>query len=256
MNIEESIITLQGLQKQSEAKTKSELRLENQARAMVRSQMGWRLDLEEKERAKIAKRAEKFVSAVKKGGEPEPEYMFLAGFVENQLLAIEPIAKFRRGVKKKMEDIVKSLPIADWIALPEHDGIGLFGIAQIFGEAGDLRRFGNPAKLWKYLGLAVIDGKAQCKRLGAEEAEKQGYCPRRRSIMWRIGDSALKKHGKYGDLYRSRKEYEAAQDGERSKMHNHRRAQRYMEKRVLADLWEAWGDCAPELEPQEEMVAV
>ena len=43
----------------------------------------------------------------------------------------------------------------------------------------------NPSrKVWKRLGLAVFDGRAQRRTRDAEKAVEQGYSPRRRSVSW------------------------------------------------------------------------
>jgi len=72
---------------------------------------------------------------------------------------------------------------------------------------------------------------------------EHGYSPKRRSRMWNIGDALIKGNadGIYRATYLKRKEYELARNPEMPKIHAHRRAQRYMEKRLLRDLWRAWG---------------
>ena len=78
-------------------------------------------------------------------------------------------------------------------------------------------------------------------------ATAHGYSPRRRSVMWNIGDPMIKcsiREGKaispYGQIYLDRKAYEVARNPEIKPIHAHRRAQRYMEKRLLKDLWKEW----------------
>ena len=63
-------------------------------------------------------------------------------------------------------------------------GLGSLSIAQILAEAGDPAKYDNPGKLWKRMGLAVIDGKSQRRTKDKEGAVEQGYNPRRRSLMW------------------------------------------------------------------------
>jgi hypothetical protein len=60
--------------------------------------------------------------------------------------------------------------------------------------------------------------------------------------MWNIGDALIKgnRAGKYRTFYLRRKEYELQRDPEMKPIKAHRRAQRYMEKRLLRDLWRAW----------------
>jgi hypothetical protein len=82
-----------------------------------------------------------------------------------------------------------------------------------------------------------------------------GYNAQRRSIMWNIGACLIKAQvrsakdeagekiastaiGPYGQIYLDRKALEAART--QSAAHAHNRAQRYMEKRLLRDMWKAW----------------
>ena len=140
-------------------------------------------------------------------------------------------------------------------------GFGALGFAQIIGEAGDLSIYANPAKLWKRFGLGLVDGIRQQRFSDPALALAHGYSTRRRSVMFVIGDSLLKKQNAYKELYNLRKAYEIEkakaaglevrpakvgdprdQDahGFRSLMKIHRRSQRYVEKRLLRDLWRAW----------------
>lgn len=140
---------------------------------------------------------------------------------------------------------------------------------------GDYR---SPAALWKRMGLAVVTegryevmdtrkgkkgdtrlvevtekGAGRQRLVAGDEALAHGYVPRRRAIMWNIGASIIKKQvvsarrqalpdapsdGPYGEVYRMRKEYELARG--QLPIVAHRRAQRYMEKRLLRDLWREW----------------
>ncbi len=96
---------------------------------------------------------------------------------------------------------------------------------------------------------------------GASAADwiNEAYSRRRRSRLFVIGDGLVKTAGPYREVYLARKAYEVARAEElglivapsakipakrkaefRSVGHIHRRAQRYMEKRLLRDLWRAW----------------
>ena len=126
-------------------------------------------------------------------------------------------------------------------------GFGFLGLAQIIGEAGDLANYANPAKLWRRMGLAPFGGKSPSmwRREGgltAGDWENIGYSPRRRSVMFVLGDSMIKASGPYRELYLGRKAQEIAKAPDLPAMAHHRRAQRYMEKRLLLELWKSWGD--------------
>jgi len=177
-----------------------------------------------------------------------------APFVEARSL----IESQRKQCEKAMTNEAKTLPVAPWVE--DVRGLGMLGLASIVGEAGDLSNYPNPAKLWKRLGLAVINGERQQRKPGAEALE-HGYSPSRRAVIWTLGDSMFRAGGHYADLCRERKAYErekAAAEGLevvpaakipknrkdefRSDGHVHNRSKRWMEKRLIRDLWRAWRD--------------
>jgi hypothetical protein len=113
------------------------------------------------------------------------------------------------------------------------------------------------------MGLAPFHGKsARTWRieggLTADDWTWFGYKPARRSEMWNRAPSLIKQQiskvldengedtgeriatGPYGEAYLNRKKYEIERNPEISKIHAHNRAQRYMEKRLLKHLWQAW----------------
>lgn len=164
----------------------------------------------------------------------------------------------KSAVEKDLRQLARKLPVWTWVE--QVRGLGDLGLALIVGEAGDLSNYANPAKLWKRMGLAVIGGQRQRRVAGDPAlAIEHGYCPRRRSLMWNLGESMVKTGDAYRQLYLERKEYECRAAIERgltvlpaakipkadaaryiSKGHVHNRARRYMEKRLLKDLWAAW----------------
>lgn len=170
----------------------------------------------------------------------------------------ELLEKERKQVEKQMAKEAKTLPVYEWVESVK--GFGALGFAQIIGEAGDLSNYSTVSKLWKRLGLAVINGGRQ-RMVSGVDALEHGYNPSRRAVVWTIGDSMFRANGPYSDLCRERKEYErekAAAEGltvcpaakipaknkdqYRSDGHIHNRAKRYMEKRLIRDLWRVWND--------------
>lgn len=165
----------------------------------------------------------------------------------------EELKRHRKAAEKTTEQMAKSLSVYAWVESVR--GAGALGLGQIVGEAGDLSLYANPAKLWKRLGLGLYqrtDGEweRQRKASGADGVEA-GYSPRRRAVMWNIGDCLIRAGGLYADLYRTRKEQEAAKpgcgkfkcdgpEGHCTKGHIHNRAKRWMEKRFIRDLWREW----------------
>lgn len=97
------------------------------------------------------------------------------------------------------------------------------------------------------MGVALVDGIRQgglSKTASKDDWIDHGYNRQRRSRMWNIGDALIKSNrdGRYRTIYLARKEYEITRDPEMQPIKAHRRAQRYMEKRLLRDLWRAWRD--------------
>ncbi len=165
-----------------------------------------------------------------------------------------PLKTLAAALEKRMVAQAETLPAAEWAQGVR--GFGLLRLATIIGEAGDLSDYPNPGKLWKRLGLAPYEGKAYSSwrtdgGLTSDEWVTAGYSPRRRSVVFIVGDCIVKSNGDgpYRTLYLERKAYELAQHpepvaGKKRKMytplHLHRRAQRYMVKRLVRDLWRAW----------------
>lgn len=222
--------------------------------AFIRLLLGWNKGLPDDERKAIANRADAIIT----GKEDSGEY---AEIIEASKASREPFAKMERLHEREMAKIAKTLPVWENFAEPVL-GFGAVGLAIIVAEAGDLSNYPKKGHLWKRLGIAVIDGVAQGK-LGKgaskEDWVEHGYNPVRRSRMFTIGDSLIKKHGHYREVYLERKEYERTKaemsglivapsakipakraDEFMSEGHVHRRAQRYMEQRLTRDLWQAW----------------
>lgn len=207
---------------------------------------------------------------------------------ELAMAAVEPLLECRlilqdrkKRQEKRLAELVPRLPVYPWVA--ETKCLGAVGLSQIVTEAGDLWRYDNPAKLWKRLGLGMVnrpgsDGTVlseRQRRVSGDAALEHGFSPRRRSVMYCIGESLVKRKGPYRDVYLARKAEEVEKAGaagltvvpsakitaknrhlHRSKGHVHARARRYMEKRLLRDLWRQWRHLTPRppAESKEESV--
>lgn len=241
--------------------------------SFLRTQFGWRLDRPAVERAAIAKAAMAMVDLAErivkgKGPEEVPEeYAAWASLVEGSVRARKPFDEIEAAATKEMERLAGQLPV--WEAFGKGvRGFGARGLAVIVGEAGDLFNYPKKGHLWKRMGVAVMgrgdgldDHRQGAPGAGAKAADwiEEGYSKARRSRLFVIGDSMIKAQGPYREIYLARKAYEveraallgltvapsakipAKRKAEfRSEGHIHRRAQRYMEKRLLRDLWRAW----------------
>ncbi len=141
--------------------------------------------------------------------------------------------------KLMLKEFYPELPerFKEWVE--ETRGLAKPSALLIIGAIGNPGKYANPAKIWKRMGLAVIDGERQRKCTNVEKALAHGYNPRRRALMYVIGENLIRaKSPHYGLIYRDRKEYELKR--ELTKIHAHRRAMRYMVKELLKDLWKEW----------------
>lgn len=168
------------------------------------------------------------------------------------LFAREALMAPRKRLEREMERDVRMLPI--WPRVAATRGLGAQGLAAIIGETGDLKNYSSHSKFWKRLGLAVIGGERQ-RRVQGAAAIAHGFSPSRRAIVWQVGSSlfraqserrdrrtgeVLREAGPYRLGYDARKAYERPRVA--SAAHAHNRATRYMEKRLIRNLWRAWRD--------------
>lgn len=235
--------------------------------AFMRTQLGWSRALPKADAEKIAKRAADLVTLgekVAKGKATGIDDSMFGQWSTVILAAIHGRTHWdaiESTATKEMERLASSLPV--WASFGEGvKGFGPRSLAVIVGEAGDIGSYVTVAKLWKRMGLAVMNGVRQGglrKTASAEDWIAHGYSARRRSYMFVIGDVLVKTQGPYREVYLARKEYEREQAKVRgltvapsakipaarkaefiSDGHIHKRSQRYMEKRLLKHLWQAW----------------
>lgn len=209
--------------------------------SFLRSELGWSLHKPEKERKAIAQQAQALLA--------NPTGCEWEGVIVASVAARKPFDEIEKKSLKEMERLAELLPVWQSFGAAVR-GFGRGSLAVIVAEAGDLANYSTKSKLWKRMGLAVMDGRRQghvAKGLSRDDRNaayiEHGYSPKRRSRVWNIGDALIKGNadGVYRAAYLKRKEYELARNPEMPKIHAHRRAQRYMEKRLLRDLWRAWG---------------
>jgi hypothetical protein len=193
----------------------------------------------------------------------------------NNFLPLIPISAYSRSawdeqrelVEQEMKRIVVTLPV--WPFVKEQGkGVGELGLARIVGEAPRIYQYETPYKLWKRLGLAVIDGERQNRRSSKEDALIHGYNPSRRAEAWSVlSDVMLRAQwrgakkddpdsegypiGPYGAVYGRRKALtlqriepnEHLPFGHPDRWHKKRcddDARRVMAKEFLRDLWLVW----------------
>lgn len=269
-----TISALVELQKQRQFCIKSQSRCDRSCEAFIARYLGYRGDLTERERKELFKRAGTMRRAVEKGGltisdnrcEVAPE----AGGEgrrrgDNQHLrapsACIPIIlnsatarmawdSLRAQTEKQMRKLAASLPVYAWASSVK--GFGDLGLAIIIGETGDLANYATKERVWKRIGLAVIEGERQQRRTNAEQAAAHGYNPKRRAEIWTIGDSMFKHQwhgakddlqagpsGPYGEVYARRKAHTETREGW-TLAHRDADARRIMMKALVENLWRVW----------------
>lgn len=180
-----------------------------------------------------------YKALVASGDEPSRSVAF--GACLPLLNAREGIESHRKLVEKRLAELVKTLPVCDWWC--SHHGCAEGGLASIIGEAGNLSRYSTKSKLRKRMGVAVINGERQRRIKDVEMAVEHGYSPSRRAVLWTIGQAIIQNGAgsKYREIYDERKPFELERCD--TKGHAHNSAKRYMEKRLLDDLWKEWKRC-------------
>lgn len=169
------------------------------------------------------------------------------------LTARQQIREGRLSIEARLQTDALSLPI--WPRVKATPGLGRLGIALLIGATGDLGKYPSHSKVWKRLGLAVIDGQSQ-RRMSGPEGIKHGFSPSRRGIAWNMGANMLRIQsglpsfgvrrgrpvGPFRIGYDARRAYEIANG--LTKAHAHNRAKRYMEKKLVRNIWRAWREAA------------
>ena len=220
------------------AKNRLLLQIKSVCRRLVASEIPGEFE-DKKRQAKIVKEADVLYKAIT-GKAEHPLAFYAAGYSAPLMDAMAILEVPQKEKEKRLEKLAKQLPVWDAFGA-DVNGFGPLSLAQIIGETGDLSKYSNPAKVWKRMGLAVINGERQRKVANnAELAIEHGYCPTRRSLMYVISDTMIKKQSPYREVYLARKEYEAEKNPDECKAFCHNRAMRYRVKRLLKDLWAAW----------------
>jgi len=240
------IDALRELQVRRRAQLRARIRLVNQACGLARRALGWRAADAESSRAKMNAAARKLVTAIERGEAPE-DGASITEDIEVWARSREPIEDRLRKIERDMRAYAEALPV--WQHFKDVNGFGPLGLAIIIGESGDLSNYSGVAKLWKRLGLAPPSEYVKPCKDGRECAQPP---KERRSAIWTVSDSLRRQPNIYTDVYNERRLYEIEKHPEWDKginkktgkrkihIHAHRRAQRYMEKRLIKHIWCKW----------------
>lgn len=243
---------LQELQRQKATFLKSRIMIDNRLTANVSTMMGYSAGMEEKERKAVRAEAETLIAALAKGKPVEEKWANIAQQIVGVVASVQASSNgfdtFLGGVEKEMSRLAKQLPAAAWINDTDRRGFGILSLATVIGETGDLSLYANPAKVWKRLGLAPFQGKMpstwrRCRdgKLSAEQWTEIGYSPRRRSIMFVVGENIVKQNkGSYRKRYDEAKAAAHVNHADWSNGRCHWHGMLLATKRLVLDLWKEW----------------
>lgn len=256
--------------------------IDNQLGAYLRRQLGWRRDLPAADNAAVKARVAELVKTgetlmrfmAKPPKKPKPidgvdapDFRANRDMILATLQARGAFDAVEKTAEAEMAARARLLPVWPWWS--SHPGLAETGLAMIVGEAGDIGGYATHSKLWKRMGVAVMDGVRQGglgKTAGAEAWIAHGYSKSRRSVLYQVGVPLVTMNkladgsdGRYRALYVARKPVERAKAeaagltvAPAASIPKKRReefvavgtiekrARRYMEKRLLRDLWRAW----------------
>lgn len=283
-----SIPSLIAMQRQRVFAIKSQQRIDRACESFIASSLGFSVTLEGKDRKEIFSRAAKIRRSVEKGATgsafivnaPPPSKRPAKATDRSATIATDDNAvadacspvilaslmarsawdKMRTGAEKEMRRLAETLPVWKWADGVK--GFGALGVAIIAAEAsgprGDVGSYATKERLWKRLGLAVIEGSRQRRVSDATAAEQHGYNPRRRAEIWTIADSMFRHQwaganedagtaphptGPYGAVYLRRKSHTEGREWSGGRREND--ARRIMAKALIEDYWRVWRGLAP-----------
>lgn len=192
----------------------------------------------------------------------------LGGYAEPARAVVAEYEKIEKAIDRELTKIVKRHFMADWIM--EQRGIGLPGFARLLGVTGNIDRFPTVSKLWKYLGLHVVDGHAPKREKGVPWTHTDctfehlltctpacttnhhpncvpggigtAYAPQGRVVCHQLGEAIVKVggDGPYRRAYDQKKAYYEAERPDWTQARRHNAAMRYATKELVKNLWIEW----------------
>ena len=277
--------------------------------ALLRTQLGWSLNKPTEERNAIADQAKELIATGERllswqskdaerrrkhdekqagkakpkayeelampSGLDNPEFLEWEPVIMASLRSREPMSLTEEAAKDRMNELAAHLPVAQWWREHVFEGT-LVSLATIIAETGDLAGYATVSKVWKRMGVAVMDGVRQgglSKTAPKAAWIAHGYVRRRRSLLYVIGEALIKGNDHYRAIYHAEKERQRAKAAEAgltvapsakipekrkaefiSDGHIANRSRRYMEKQLLADLWCAWnGRASVRMTPKQSL---
>ena len=163
--------------------------------------------------------------------------------LEQDFMDIMNLDKLIKLSKNTMVNFGEESAPEVWNWITSIRGLGEGGLAaQLIAQIDDIGKFSNVSKLWRFAGLAVIDGKAERNQPG-EKAHKNG---RLRAVCYLISEQFIKQQTPlYADIYyqeksRLRELHPEPEGKQYTDGHLHNMAMRKAVKIFLQHLWVIW----------------
>jgi hypothetical protein len=177
---------------------------------------------------------------------------------EKDMLEQAALDSLLANIKKTMTNYGELVPVWEWVV--NIKGLKQGGLAaQLLAQIDDIEKFSTVAKLWRFAGYAIIEGKAEKN----QRLEKSHFNHKLKGICFNIADQFIKQQTPYYvDIYYAEKEKQRLlnpdilckqcgikwEDCQSKKAHVkiftdahiHNRAWRKMIKAFLRDLWIEW----------------
>lgn len=169
------------------------------------------------------------VGAMRKAGLAEPWLVLAMGSGAS-------LGEAENAAWRQMKRLARRHPMIRW--LRDQKGFGLPSFTRLLGVTGDLYNFQTIPKLWRYLGLHVVDGSAARRRKG----QSSNWSHRGRALCFLIGQGIVMQGA--GGLWRAtydrkKADYEANRP-DWTPLRRHNAAMRYAVKKLLAAMWREW----------------
>ena len=146
----------------------------------------------------------------------------------------ERFLKLEHELDQDIIAIAGKIPIVE--AAVAVKGCGFINVAKIVALIPGIESFTTVSKLWRFAGLAVMNGAAEKLVRG----EKAHYNRRLKTACWLLAGSFLKSNSPYRQEYDSAKEHYQCTHPEWTDGHRHNAAMRKMTKLWLAHLHSTW----------------
>lgn len=145
----------------------------------------------------------------------------------------EQFSALEADADEQIQEAAASHPIIEQAV--EVKGAGFITLAKIVAHI-DIRRANTISALWRYAGLAVVDGKAERLKKG----EKAHFNRDLKTAVYLLGTQFLKANSPYRQIYDEAKAGYEEKKPDWTNGHRHLAAMRVMMKVFLSHLWLRW----------------